>query len=135
MTEYRVPTMNLWTDDNASMMEAFISSDLSSFSWGPSSAASTSTPAPDPSRNLAQSQPSMAVFNQETLQQRLQALIEGARESWTYAIFWQSSVDFSGASLLGWGDGYYKGEEDKGKRRMTRRLFPSRSTGRKCSGS
>ncbi|CBI33883.3 unnamed protein product, partial [Vitis vinifera] len=79
MTEYRVPTMNLWTDDNASMMEAFISSDLSSFSWGPSSAAST----------------------------------------WTYAIFWQSSVDFSGASLLGWGDGYYKGEEDKGKRKMT----------------
>lgn len=46
----------------------------------------------------------------------MQTLIEGARESWTYAIFWQSSYDYSsGASLLGWGDGYYKGEEDKGK--------------------
>ncbi|THG00461.1 hypothetical protein TEA_006891 [Camellia sinensis var. sinensis] len=34
--------------------------------------------------------------------QRLQALIEGARESWTYAIFWQSSSgDYSGGSLLG----------------------------------
>ncbi|KAJ6943004.1 transcription factor MYC2-like [Populus alba x Populus x berolinensis] len=49
------------------------------------------------------------MLNQETLQQRLQALIEGARESWTYAIFWQSSYDYSGASVLGWGDGYYKG--------------------------
>ncbi|KAJ6415559.1 hypothetical protein OIU84_004372 [Salix udensis] len=57
------------------------------------------------------------MLNQETLQQRLQALIEGARESWTYAIFWQSSYDYSGASVLGWGDGYYKGEEDKGKGR------------------
>ncbi|XP_061336854.1 transcription factor MYC2 isoform X3 [Gastrolobium bilobum] len=91
--------MNLWTDDNSSVMEAFMSSsDLSSI-WP--------TPA-------AASQPA-TVFNQDTLQQRLQALIEGARESWTYAIFWQSSYDYSGSSLLGWGDGYYKGEEDKGK--------------------
>uniref|UniRef100_A0A5B7AIC4 Transcription factor n=1 Tax=Davidia involucrata TaxID=16924 RepID=A0A5B7AIC4_DAVIN len=116
MTDYRLPTMNLWTDDNASMMEAFMNSDLSSF-WPPSSSASTSTP-PDPSKSLNQSQPSTALFNQETLQQRLQTLIEGARESWTYAIYWQSSVvDYTGASVLGWGDGYYKGEEDKGKRR------------------
>ncbi|KAA8522053.1 hypothetical protein F0562_012633 [Nyssa sinensis] len=108
--------MNLWTDDNASMMEAFMNSDLTSF-WPPSSSASTSTP-PDPSKSLNQSQPSTSLFNQETLQQRLQTLIEGARESWTYAIYWQSSVvDFSGASTLGWGDGYYKGEEDKGKRK------------------
>jgi len=60
----------------------------------------------------------VAFFNQESLQQRLQALIEDARESWTYAIFWQSSYDYSGAALLGWGDGYYKGEEDKGKRKL-----------------
>lgn len=59
------------------------------------------------------------MFNQETLQQRLQTLIEGGRESWTYAIFWQSSVlDYSGSLVLGWGDGYYKGEEDKGKRKI-----------------
>nr|WIE96196.1 basic helix-loop-helix transcription factor [Loropetalum chinense var. rubrum] len=117
MTEYRLPTMNLWTDDNGSMMEAFMSSDLSSF-WPPASSASTSTPVPDPTKGFGLSQPSLTVFNQETLQQRLQALIEGARESWTYAIFWQSSVDLSGASLLGWGDGYYKGEENKGKQRV-----------------
>ncbi|AES95866.1 transcription factor MYC2 [Medicago truncatula] len=54
-------------------------------------------------------------FNQDTLQQRLQALIEGVKEIWTYAIFWQPSYDYSGSSLLGWGDGYYKGEEDKTK--------------------
>jgi len=58
-------------------------------------------------------------FNQDTLQQRLQAMIEGSRETWTYAIFWQSSVDAAtGASLLGWGDGYYKGcDDDKRKQR------------------
>ncbi|KAL6008372.1 Transcription factor myc2 [Asimina triloba] len=102
------------------MMEAFMASDLVPFSWPPSSAASTTTapPAPpvsDPSRSITA--PPASFLNQETLQQRLQALIEGARESWTYAIFWQSSVDVSGASLLGWGDGYYKGDEDKRKRR------------------
>nr|AJC01628.1 MYC2-like protein 2b [Hevea brasiliensis]AST25598.1 lMYC6 [Hevea brasiliensis] len=117
MTDYRIPpTMNLWTDDNASVMEAFMNSDLASLWPPPQSAASTSTPAPpnaDPNRSfINQSQP---LFNQETLQHRLQALIEGARESWTYAIFWQSSYDYSGVSVLGWGDGYYKGEEDKGK--------------------
>ncbi|XP_020206974.1 transcription factor MYC2 [Cajanus cajan] len=121
MTEYRSPpTMNLWTDDNSSVMEAFMSStDLSSL-WlaPPQSAASTTTPGPDTTRAPPPPPPSQSqsLLNQETLQQRLQTLIEGARESWTYAIFWQSSYDYSsGASLLGWGDGYYKGEEDKGK--------------------
>nr|POE81107.1 transcription factor myc2 [Quercus suber] len=120
--------MNLWTsDDNASVIESFMSYDLSTF-WPPppsqqpqlhhqlSSAASTSTPTPAPAPIVSQSQPSVALFNQETLQQRLQALIEGARESWTYAIFWQSSYDYSSsASVLGWGDGYYKGEDDESK--------------------
>ncbi|OMO62440.1 Disease resistance protein [Corchorus capsularis] len=56
---------------------------------------------------------------QGTLQLRLQTLIEGARESWTYAIFWQSSYDYSGTTVLGWGDGYYEGEEeDKGKGKL-----------------
>ncbi|CAN0842895.1 Transcription factor MYC4 [Linum grandiflorum] len=72
-----------------------------------SSAVSTSTPPPDPVRPSS----APASLNQETLQQRLQALIDGARENWTYAIFWQSSYDFSGATVLGWGDGYYKGED------------------------
>ncbi|XAR54811.1 hypothetical protein NMG60_11030115 [Bertholletia excelsa] len=100
MTDYRFPGMNLWSDDN---MEAFSSaSDQTSF-WPPPQAALSTT-----------------AFSQETLQQRLQVLIEGAREGWTYAIFWQSSEYGGGApAVLGWGDGYYKGEEDKGKRRKT----------------
>ncbi|KAG2680268.1 hypothetical protein I3843_11G092400 [Carya illinoinensis] len=125
MTDYRItPSMNLWTsEDNPSVIESFMSSDLSFWptppppphqaqQLQPQSSASTSA---DPTKALPQSQPSGALFNQETLQQRLQALIEGARESWTYAIFWQSSYDYSGASILGWGDGYYKGDDDKSK--------------------
>lgn len=128
MTDYRITpsSMNLWgSDENPSVIDSFMNSDLSTFCWPgppaaqaqhqqaqPQSAASTSA---DPTKALAQPQPSLALFNQETLQQRLQALIEGARESWTYAIFWQSSYDYSGASVLGWGDGYYKGDDDKSK--------------------
>lgn len=133
MTDYRLaPTMNLWTDDN-SVMEAFMTSDLSALWQPPQSSASTSAPSAataaaggtDLSKSsLTQSQPSVSLLNQETLQQRLQALIEGARECWTYAIFWQSSSDYPGTTVLGWGDGYYKGEEDKGKGK----LKPSSST-------
>ncbi|XP_028783932.1 transcription factor MYC2 isoform X2 [Neltuma alba] len=108
--------MNIWTDDNSSVMDAFIGSDLSSL-WPPqqSSASTTTTTGTDPTKAFSQNHLSVCIFNQETLQQRLQALIEKASESWTYAIFWQSSCDHSGASVLGWGDGYYKGEEVKGK--------------------
>ncbi|CAN6971996.1 unnamed protein product, partial [Brassica rapa subsp. trilocularis] len=43
----------------------------------------------------------------------------GTHEAWTYAIFWTPSYyDFSGDSVLKWGDGIYKGEEaDKTRRR------------------
>ncbi|XP_044503291.1 LOW QUALITY PROTEIN: transcription factor MYC2-like [Mangifera indica] len=113
MTDYRLPpAVNLWTDDNGSVMEAFMTSDLTGL-WPPSQS-SASTPTPSKTHLPSSSQP----FNQDTLQQRLQQLIEGARESWTYAIFWQSSCDYSGASLLGWGDGYYKGEGEKGKAKI-----------------
>ncbi|KAM1024275.1 hypothetical protein ACFX2I_037468 [Malus domestica] len=131
MTDYRIPpTMNLWTDDNASLMEAFMSSsDMASF-WAAPPAQPTPQPAHAPLQPqssastsdypkapvAAQFQPSATPFNQETLMQRLQALIEGARESWTYAIFWQSSYDYSGAgAVLGWGEGFYKDERDKVK--------------------
>ncbi|WCJ20645.1 Basic helix-loop-helix (bHLH) DNA-binding family protein [Euphorbia peplus] len=116
MTDYRItPTMNLWTDDNASVMEAFMNSDLSALWPPPQSAASTSTPAPPPDPTKTQSQ-SQSLFNQENLQNRLQGVIEGGTYGcWTYAIYWQSSYDYSGASVLGWGDGYYKGEEGKSK--------------------
>ncbi|XP_010933462.1 transcription factor MYC2 [Elaeis guineensis] len=117
--------MNLWADDNASMMEAFMASttDLQGFPWAPppAAAAAGGGQVPSPQSAVTSSAPAAppAYFNQETLQRRLLTVIEGARETWTYAIFWQSSVDVaSGASLLGWGDGYYKGcEEDKRKQK------------------
>ncbi|KAK1438438.1 hypothetical protein QVD17_04247 [Tagetes erecta] len=108
MTEYRLNTMNHWTpDDNSSMMDAFISSDMTSIWANPTTVPLTSSSA---STSIVNE------FNQDTLQQRLQGLIDTARESWTYAIFWQSSVvDYSGPPVLGWGDGYYKGEVNKSK--------------------
>ncbi|PKA60025.1 Transcription factor MYC2 [Apostasia shenzhenica] len=92
--------MNLWSQEKASLMEAFMATtDPQSLPWTQAPpAASAAVP---------------GYFTQETLQQRLQILIEGARQSWAYAIFWQSSMDVSpGISILGWGDGYYKGCED-----------------------
>ncbi|KAJ8774485.1 hypothetical protein K2173_016931 [Erythroxylum novogranatense] len=106
MTDLRqsAATMNLWTDENS-----FMSSDLSSLWLPPQNSA--------PTKHLMSPLPQRP-FSQETLQQRLQALIDGARESWTYAIFWQASYDYSGSAVLGWGDGYYKGEEDKTNRKL-----------------
>ncbi|URE14076.1 hypothetical protein MUK42_10467 [Musa troglodytarum] len=117
--------MNLWNDDNASAMEAFLSSsatvaapDHHSF-WPPlplppaSIPASSSSTTSSTRSTVTSSAP--AHFSPDTLQQRLHSLIEGAREKWTYAIFWQSSPA-SGATVLTWGDGYYRGcEEDKRK--------------------
>nr|AHN63211.1 transcription factor MYC2 [Salvia miltiorrhiza f. alba] len=101
-------------DGDSAVMDAFMSSasDLTSFWPQPQQTPYPLTPSSPPPAAVAQ------FFNQETLQQRLLSLIEdAAHESWTYAIFWQSSVvDYGGPSVLGWGDGYYKGEENKGKR-------------------
>nr|WAK86098.1 transcription factor bHLH52 [Nothapodytes nimmoniana] len=118
MTDKNLP--NLWTttDDSASMIDAFMSSDLTSF-WPPPALPPSSTSS-DPTRILRDSQPPVSFFNQETLQQRLQALIDGASESWIYGIFWQSSSsisDYLGPSLLEWGDGYYTGDVGKGKQK------------------
>ncbi|CAN8267259.1 unnamed protein product [Cochlearia groenlandica] len=53
-----------------------------------------------------------------TLQKRLHAVLNGTHEPWTYAIFWKPSYfDFSGESVLIWGDGVYKGEEGKSRRK------------------
>ncbi|CAA3017333.1 Hypothetical predicted protein [Olea europaea subsp. europaea] len=98
----KIAATTITTDDNASMMEAFMSSssDLGSF-W-------PATYAPNPADQSKSSASAAQIFNYETLQKRLSTLIEGAHESWTYAIFWQSSVvDYGGPFLLGWGDGPY----------------------------
>ncbi|WJX87772.1 hypothetical protein P8452_69927 [Trifolium repens] len=128
MAEYRSPQLNIWTetDDNSSVMEAFMSTaDLSNL-WLPTphSSASTTTPGPDSAQQQPPQQQQQPLFNQETLQHRLQALIEGAKQNWTYAIFWQPSYDYSTATpLLGWGDGYYKGEDDKEKAKRVTRII------------
>ncbi|XP_024994564.1 transcription factor MYC2-like [Cynara cardunculus var. scolymus] len=121
MTDYRLHTMNHWTpEENASMMDAFITSDMTSI-WGATSHTNTPTTALPPASSSASTSANGPhkihnEFNQDTLQQRLQGLIDTARESWTYAIFWQSSVvDYTGSPVLGWGDGYYKGEVNKPK--------------------
>ncbi|KAM1759948.1 hypothetical protein ACFX12_002875 [Malus domestica] len=82
MTDYRIPpTMNLWIDDDASLMEAFMSlSDMASF-WVVSSSQPTPQPThaplqPQSSASTSdypkapvatQFQPSAMPFNQETL--------------------------------------------------------------------
>ncbi|CAN7091572.1 unnamed protein product [Brassica rapa subsp. narinosa] len=89
---------HLNTNFTASMIEALMNSP-SSDSWPPLSPAN---PSPD-----------------SALQKRLQAVLNGTHEAWTYVIFWTPSYyDFSGDSVLKWGDGIYKGEEaDKTRRR------------------
>lgn len=44
-----------------------------------------------------------------SLQQRLQHILENQREWWTYAIFWQTSMDDEGIIFLTWGDGFSQG--------------------------
>jgi len=53
---------------------------------------------------------------QTSLQRRFQTILEGARERWMYAIYWEYS---SAHSLLVWGDGYYNLKGDNGKARKT----------------
>nr|BAJ33793.1 unnamed protein product [Eutrema halophilum] len=109
------------TDDNASApMEAFIGTNHSTLWPQPS------LPPPPP----------LSQFNEDTLQQRLQALIESAEENWTYAIFWQISHDFDSPTgdntlILGWGDGYYRGEEDKDKKKKSSSSNPAEQEHRK----
>lgn len=64
---------------------------------------------------LMQSVSSMELLNQETMQHHLQTLIEGAHENWTYAILWEPLYDYSGSLILGWSNGYYRGNYGKAK--------------------
>ncbi|WOK98334.1 hypothetical protein Cni_G07045 [Canna indica] len=120
--------MNHWSDDGDVAMLSFLPPSTSSAAAGqppapPRLLLPSSAPAPSssfssssPSRSTLTSSPSASPYlSPDTLQQRLHSLIEGACESWTYAIFWQSAAN-GAAPVLSWGDGYYKGcEEDKRK--------------------
>uniref|UniRef100_A0A7N0TAW3 Transcription factor n=1 Tax=Kalanchoe fedtschenkoi TaxID=63787 RepID=A0A7N0TAW3_KALFE len=95
--------VNLWIDD------AF-QYDLSAF-W-PLPSSSSTTAHLDPPNPQLQNNP----FTQESLHQRLLSLLDTTpTQKWTYAIFWQ----LSHSSTLGWGDGYYKGDDTKGQRRAS----------------
>ncbi|MCO5588443.1 hypothetical protein L7F22_042399 [Adiantum nelumboides] len=52
-------------------------------------------------------------LNEAALQESLHNLVEGSSVSWTYAIFWQLSRTSKGEEVLGWGDGYFKGSNEK----------------------
>lgn len=128
-------TTKLTTDDKKSMiMDAFmIPADPGPLFWPPSmtshqhipsSTSSTITSASgggdggfdSSTKSLHSSSSSSSTFLNQDIHQRLQFLVEGAKDYWAYAIFWQSSVaDYGGPSFLAWSDGYYKGEENKKK--------------------
>ncbi|KAG2302165.1 hypothetical protein Bca52824_030816 [Brassica carinata] len=79
---------HLNTNVTASMIEALMNTP-SSDSWPP---LSPTNPTPN-----------------SALQKQLQAVLNGTHEAWTYAIFWTPSYyDYSGDSVLKWGDGIYK---------------------------
>uniref|UniRef100_A0A0D6RAS0 BHLH domain-containing protein n=1 Tax=Araucaria cunninghamii TaxID=56994 RepID=A0A0D6RAS0_ARACU len=110
---------NFWNGENfacSSIVEAFMASSSSTAS---SAASNLRAQAMDMNTNTNMNMRLNMNMNmsQETLQQRMQVLVETAAIVWTYAIFWQVSYDPSGALQLGWGDGYYKGpknaEEDE----------------------
>ncbi|CAH8311872.1 unnamed protein product [Eruca vesicaria subsp. sativa] len=123
MNDYFLNEPTAATGDNHNAMEAFIGTNHHSSLW-------PQPPPPPPPL------PSFSQFNEDTLQQRLQALIESAGEGWTYAIFWQISHDFESPAgdntvVLGWGDGYYKGEEDKQKKKKSSNSNPEEQEHRK----
>lgn len=100
------------TRDNGFIMEAFLSTD-------PTFPASPAVMSSSRVLGTGSRQPPIVAEDgfQENLQRRLQILVDGAAEKWTYAIFWRSEMaGFEGQSGLVWGDGYYKGEDDKSKR-------------------
>ncbi|XP_019161852.1 PREDICTED: transcription factor MYC2-like [Ipomoea nil] len=111
MKDYKLPSARKCganaATTNGYIMEAFLST-------------APAFPAPPPTViNSDSRQPATAVAVgedgfQENLQRRLQILVDGAAEKWTYAIFWRSpAAGFEGQAGLAWGDGYYKGDVEK----------------------
>ncbi|XP_009604694.1 transcription factor bHLH14-like [Nicotiana tomentosiformis] len=48
-----------------------------------------------------------------TLQQMLQYILKNQTDSWSYAIFWQTSNEDDGRLFLAWGDGHFHGTKVK----------------------
>ncbi|KAG6481581.1 transcription factor MYC2-like [Zingiber officinale] len=119
--------MNLWNQDNAAVMDAFLSISsptavthynlLHTLSADPPAIPSSSS-SPSSHSTVTTSTVRSPQLTPDTLQKRLHSLIDGASGNWTYAIFWKPSpaAAVAGGVLLSWGDGYYRGfEEDKNK--------------------
>jgi transcription factor MYC2 len=45
----------------------------------------------------------------QTLQQKLQFLLQTQSDNWVYAIFWQTTKDEKGNPILSWGEGHFQG--------------------------
>ncbi|KAL9670932.1 hypothetical protein QQ045_008495 [Rhodiola kirilowii] len=111
---------NLCIDDPFLNSDAF-QTDLAAF-WSLPSSSSTTVIA----------QPDVNSPNKETLQQRLLALLDTTTaQKWTYAIFWQLSTNSPHASTLGWGDGYYKGDDTKRQRLVSDPIWVAEQEHRK----
>jgi len=48
----------------------------------------------------------------QTLQQKLQFLLQTQTENWVYAILWQTTKDEKGKPFLSWGEGYFQGTKE-----------------------
>ncbi|KAK7852165.1 transcription factor myc2 [Quercus suber] len=83
---------------------------------------------------LMQSQSSMELLNQETMQHHLQTLIEGAHENWTYAILWEPLYDYSGSLILGWSNGYYRGNNNSNGKAKTTTVVVEQELRKKALG-
>ncbi|XP_065617547.1 cell wall protein RBR3-like isoform X1 [Quercus suber] len=87
-----------------------------------------------PNMALMQSQSSRELLNQETMQHHLQTLIEGAHENWTYAILWESLYDYSGSLILGWSNGYYRGNNNSNDKAKTTTVVVEQELRKKALG-
>eukprot|EP00250_Pteridium_aquilinum_P000137 c10154_g1_i1 orf=897-3716(-) len=95
-----------WYFDDTAFFEAFNSSSSYEESlWvdaDPSAAGVSLASSVSPAHN-----------QEDSLQQRLQSLVENSPEKWTYAIFWQLTDSQDGQQGLEWGDGFFNPKEEE----------------------
>nr|WKE35186.1 basic helix-loop-helix family protein [Rosa persica] len=53
-----------------------------------------------------------------TLQQRLQLIVQNRPEFWVYSIFWQASKDRNGGVSLSWAGGHFRGTRDFSSKKL-----------------
>ncbi|XP_050377811.1 transcription factor MYC2-like isoform X2 [Argentina anserina] len=60
-----------------------------------------------------------------TLQQRLQLILQNRQQSWVYSIFWQASKDGSGVLSLSWAGGHFRAITDFSSKRLNNNYQPN----------